>query len=1355
MSDATRRTFGPTDVALRNRTSVAALLVIIGILGVSAYLSVPKEANPEITVPIIHVGTYYGGVAPKDMETLVTRVLEEELNKIPDITVLTSTSDMGYSGIIAEFDNSMDMDAAMQKVRERIDLAKPKLPADADDPIVSELNLADWPIMQVNISGEYGLVRLKEVAEDLKERLEQIPSILDVRLSGGLEREVRVDVDLAHLHFYGVSFNEVIGAIRAENVTIPGGSIDVGTQAFLVRIAGEFQDTDIIGGIVIKLKDGRPVYVRDVATVDFGFQDRRSFARLNGNPVVTLDIVKRSGENIIATADAVKATIDARKPAFPPSTEVAITSDFSKEIRSVVSSLENSIISGLILVVTVLLFFLGVRNSGFVALSIPLSMLLSFIVMKMVGMTMNNIVLYSLILALGMLVDNAIVVVENIYRHIERGYDNFEAARLATGEVAMPIIVSTATTLGAFLPLLFWPGIVGEFMGYMPKTLIITLTSSLFVALVIIPPLCAMFMRLDSAPRRPLPRAARWTLMAGAGLLVLVLSGSSIAGTVMLVLAAGGVYALHVTVLYRMSRWFQERGIPRAVDSYERRLRWALAHRGRVMAGAAAVFAVTIALFTVFGAGSEYFPESVPPSSVTIRVDVPSGTAASFTDDITRRIEARLADVPGMHDAESVVTTVSENSAVGFFGSSAEGNVTINFVDYDQRTSDVFETLATLQAGIGDGIAGADIRVEKPQNGPPSGKPVNVEIVGPEVEQLKVLADRVMAALKANPVYSRLEGLENDMAGVRPELVIEVDRERAALHELSTSQIGGTIRTAIQGATAAKYRAGKDEYDIVVRLAERYRNDVESLRDLTIAADGRQVPLLSVARWQVDEGLGTVRRKDLDRVATVSADVRAGEQSNAVLAEVRRVLQPTADALPPGYVLRYTGQQEDQQESMDFLMSAFLIALLLIGFILMSQFNSVLKPLIIMTSVVMSIVGVLLGLLVFRMPFGIIMTGVGIISLAGVVVNNAIVLIDYIDLLRQRDGMTRIEAIVEACRTRFRPVLLTAVTTVLGLVPLAIGFNIDFIGLFRELQPNIYWGGEQAAWWGPMAIAVIAGLAFATVLTLGMVPVMYSLLDDLGDLFGRHFTHEGQFVEVSSWQGRRQPRSPPAHRRQVRRRQVRRRGAAASGNWYRGSRTRGPSASLRQPRHRPCPRRRQRKRPQRRASHERGRRAEGVERAGHPHGITGQGVRWRGCRGRARPARPGALDLRLPRPERGGQDHDDQAAAGPVQADRGLGHHLRAGHRAGQRGHPPSHRLPGAGAALLPVHDGAGDAAVRGALLLQRPARRHRVQGRRGAGPGRPGGPRRPAGPRLLGRRAPAARHRAGAGQRPGPPDPR
>jgi multidrug efflux pump len=1107
MTTARRRAFPPTDAAVRNRTSIGALVFIIAVLGVNAYAHVPKEANPEITVPMIHIGTSYAGVAPADMETLVTRVLEEELNKVADMKQLVSTSHMGYSSIIAEFDNGMDMGAAMQKVRERVDIARTKLPADADDPVLAEFNLAEWPIMQVNISGEYDLIRLKDVAERLKDRLEQIPAISEVRLSGGLDREVRVDVDLRLLQYYGIAFDDVIHGIRAENVTIPGGSIEVGTQAFMVRIAGEFQEPDVIGDIVVKVMDGRPVYVRDVATVDFGFQDRTSYARLDGNAVVTLDIIKRSGENIIHAADAVKAVIIEARPTFPPTTAVAITGDQSKDIRGMVTSLENSIISGLLLVVAVLLFFLGLRTSLFVALSIPLSMLLSFIVMQFIGMSMSMVVLFSLILALGMLVDNAIVVVENIYRHLEQGHDRFDAARRATGEVAVPIIVSTLTTLGAFLPLLFWPGIVGEFMGFLPMTLIITLTSSLVVALVIVPPLCATFMRLDHAPRPPLRPALRWTAVGGAALLLLLIAGSSPLAALLLAGTAAALYALHVTVLARASRWFQERGVPRLVDAYEQRLRWSLAHRGLVMAGAAATLLGAVALFAAFGAGSEYFPESIPPAAVTVRIDVPSGTAAGFTNGLARRIEDRLVTAPGMEDAESVVATVTGGAEFDLMGGTAEGNVTINFVDYERRSTDVFRTLALLQAGIAEGIAGAEIRVDRPQQGPPAGKPVNIEIAGPDIDRLTLLAEQVMTMLKASAVYPRLEGLENDMAGGRPELVIEVDRERAALHDLSTSRIGWTVRTALQGSTAAKFRAGKDEYDIVVRLAEPYRSDLESLRDLTIMADGHQVPLPSVARWQVDEGLGTVRRKDLDRMATISADVRAGEQSNAVLADVRRVLQPLTDAMPTGYTLRYTGQEEDQQEAMAFLSSAFLIALLLIAFILMSQFNSVLKPLIIMASVLMSTAGVLLGLIIFRMPFGIIMTGVGIIALAGVVVNNAIVLIDYIDLLRQRDGSSRNQAIVQACRTRFRPVVLTAATTVLGLVPLAIGFNIDFFGMFSRLQPNIYWGGEQAAWWGPMAVAVIAGLSFATMLTLVMVPVLYSLLDDLGAFVSRHYTH--------------------------------------------------------------------------------------------------------------------------------------------------------------------------------------------------------------------------------------------------------
>jgi multidrug efflux pump subunit AcrB len=1109
-----QREFKPTTFAVRQRTSTLVLMVLVTLLGIGSYLSIPKEANPEITIPIISISTVYPGVAPKDMETLVTRVIEEDLNTIPEIKELTSTSVEGYSNIIAEFDIKMDMAEALQKVRERVDLAKPDLPQDAKDPIISEFNLSEFPIMQVNISGEYDLVRLKEVAEEVQEKLEQIPSLLEVRLSGGLEREVKVDVDLPKLQYYGLAFGDVIDAITAENVTIPGGAIDVGIQKYLVRVSGEFVDTRIIEDIVITTRGGRPIYIRDVASVDFGFKERASYARLDGNSVVTLDIIKRSGENIIATADAVKAAIAALEPGFPATTVVKITSDQSKDIREMVAGLENNIISGLILVIAILLFFLGVRNSTFVGISIPLSMLLSFVVLKFLGISMNMIVLFSLILALGMLVDNAIVVVENIYRFREEGYDNFAASIRATGEVAVPVIASTLTTVAAFLPLLFWPGIVGQFMGFLPKTLIITLSSSLFVALVIVPVLCALYMRLESEPPRPFTPAARWTLLGGAALFLLVVAASNPLTAVLFLATAVGLLFLHRLVLDRAARWFQDRAVPALIVGYERRLRWALEHRLIVLGAAGGTFVLTIIAFGALNAGVEFFPESIPPATVYAQVDVPDGTHVDFTNQIAERVEAQLKEIAGIDDAESIVATAGSGGGNPFMGG-GDASVAVNFRKFEERRYDVFATLKEMQERVGKEFAGAEVTITKPQNGPPGGKPVNVEIVGEDPRLLQTLADSAVRILQGSAVFAKLEGLESDMAQGRPELIVDVDREKAALYGLSTAKVGTTVRTAIQGFEAAKFRDGKDEYDIMVRLAEPYRDNLDALRDLTVVAEGGiQVPLPSVASWRVDEGYGTVRRKDLDRVATVSSDVRSGQNSNAVLAEVQTTLADFAASLPPRYNLRYTGQQEDQDESQKFLSGAFGIALMLIAFILVSQFNSIVKPFIILTSVIMSTVGVLVGLMVFRMPFGIIMTGVGVISLAGVVVNNAIVLIDYIDILREREGMSRREALVRAGVTRFRPVVLTAITTVLGLVPLATGFNFDFIGFYTRLAPNIFWGGEQAAWWSPMAIAVIVGLSFATVLTLVLVPVMYSVVDDLGDFFGRHFAGRGSVAEA-------------------------------------------------------------------------------------------------------------------------------------------------------------------------------------------------------------------------------------------------
>ncbi len=1110
--------FWLTSFAVDHPTSVLVLTLIVIIAGFISYITVPKEAAPEITVPFIAVNTVYPGVAPEDIESLITRELEDELNKIGDVEEITSTSVEGYSSIVVEFVAGMDMTEALQLMREKVDIAKPDLPPAAEEPMIIEFNFAEFPIMQVNISGEYGLARLKRLAEDVQERLEQIPSVLEVTLSGGLEREVQVDVDLAKLKYYGLAFDDVIDVIREENVTTPGGTIDVGDVKYLVRVPGEFEDAKLIEDIVITAPGDRPVYIRDVATVDFGFKERDSYARLDGNPVVTLGVKKRVGRNIIETADAVRVAIAEMQPEFPPTTVVKITSDMSEEVHKMVSSLENNIISGLILVVAVLLFALGLRNASFVGVAIPLSMLVSFSVIQLVGMTMNFIVLFSLILALGMLVDNAIVVVENIYRFRERGYDKKEAAKLATAEVAVPVIAATATTLAAFAPMAFWPGIVGEFMGYLPKTLIITLSSSLFVGLVINPTLCSLWMRPEGEKSPGLTREMKWAMGAAAAVAGLVVFVSQPLAAILLTLTGVALYMLHRHVLAPAAHWLQNVNLPATLRRYERVLRWALAHRGIVAGQAVLTLVLAVVAFGVFSKGVVFFPEDIPPSTIYVQVEGPTGTRADVTDATVKEIEAELRELAGHEDFESVVATAGASTGDLFSGGSGThmGTAAVNFADYEERRHDVFETLELMRNTIGARVAGADVTVEKPQEGPPTGLPVTIEIVGEDAKLLKRLGDQVVTILSNSAVAPKLEGLENDMADARPELTVEVDREKAKLFGVNTQKIGFMVRSAINGVEASKFRDGKDEYDIVVRLAEPYRQDINSLADLTVVSeDGNQVPLPSVANWSVNESFSGINRKDLNRIVTVSSDVRSGYNANAVLAEVQGELAQFASALPRGYELRYTGQQEEQQESAAFLFGAFITALLLIAFILVSQFDSVLKPAIILSSVLLSTVGVLIGLMVFDMPFGIIMSGVGVISLAGVVVNNAIVLMDYIDVLRTRDGLSRLESLVQGGLTRFRPVTLTAITTVMGLIPLAIGLNIDFYGFYLRLNPNFFWGGEQAAWWGPMAIAVIAGLTFATFLTLILVPVMYSLTDDLADFFERHFTHPKDRAEVS------------------------------------------------------------------------------------------------------------------------------------------------------------------------------------------------------------------------------------------------
>lgn len=1020
-----------TDFAIKRSTAVFVLVLIILVTGTTSYMSLPREASPDITIPVIIVSTPYFGVSPADMETLVTQPIEKELKNIGDVKEIRSSSSEGMSSISIEFEPDTDIDGALQKVRDKVDLAKVELPIDAEEPFIQEINFSNFPIMIINISGPYGLQRLKTVAEELEDKIEGVPGVLDVTLTGGLEREVKVNLDPEKLRYYNLDVKDVIDTIRDENLTIPGGSIDLGSYKYLVRVPGEFKTTGIIGDLVLKVRDGRPVYMRDVAEVIYGFKDVSSYARLNSVQCVSLSITKRSGENLIRIADEIKALIEVEKIRQPSGTTFSITADASTDIRKMVDDLENNIISGLILVLLVLLVFLGFRTALFVALAIPFSMLISFFVLQALGFTLNMVVLFSLILALGMLVDNAIVIVENIYRHGEEGVPMNEAARRGTTEVALPIIVATVTTLCAFFPMIFWPGIMGEFMNYLPKTLIITLSASLFVAMVINPVFCARLLKVKK-----------------------VRSGS---------IAEGKDHK-------PMVRWYRDF------------LTNALNRPIVTISASIASLVIVLVLYAFLGSGVEFFPET-DPSKIFIDIEAPLGTRLDVTDAITKKAENGLAAYPNVKQyvANSGVSTGKFDMGGSSGGPANKARISIDFIDMEKRSRSSELTADDIRKELAP-ITGAAIKIQKEHHGPPTGPPINVEISGDDYKLLGALSEK--AARMITDVAGVVD-LDDDYKVGNPEIRIWIDREKAAIYDLSTKKISDTIRTAIKGTEASSYREFEDEYDITVRFKEEKRSSIQDIKDIIIGHEGRQIPLVNIAKVQFSSGPGRIMRKDLKRVVTLSAEVEGRLKTDA-LEEVQDILKRLD--LPPGYFIEYTGEQEDQKESEEFLKKAFAMALLTIAFILVLEFNSIVTSSIIMFSVVLSLIGVFIGLMLTATPFGIIMTGIGVISLAGVVVNNAIVLLDYTIQLRDR-GIERMEAIITAGMTRLRPVLLTAVTTILGLIPMATGFYFDF--------KKMHWiiGSESAQWWGPMAVAVIFGLAFATVLTLIVVPVLYLLFD--------------------------------------------------------------------------------------------------------------------------------------------------------------------------------------------------------------------------------------------------------------------
>jgi multidrug efflux pump len=1121
------REFGLSSLAVNNQTSVVILVLIITALGILGYRTMPKESFPEIVIPTVYVGTAYPGNSPVDMENLITRPIEKELKSINNIKNIKSTSVQDFSSIVIEFNPGVEISKAIQDVKDAVDKSKSELPTDLDtDPDVIEINTSDFPIMNVNLSGNYTEEELKRFGEFLEDEIEKLPEISKAELRGTVEREIRIDADIFKMEAMGVSFSDISDAVSQENVTISGGNLLTGDFRKALRITGEFQSPYELNDIIVKTEENKIVYLSDVAEVNDTYKERVSYARSNKLPVVTVNVVKRSGENLLDASDKIKNIIEkAQRERFPEDLEVSITNDQSKITRSQVNDLENSIISGVILVVLVLMFFLGFRNALFVGIAIPLSMFISFLILNAFGITLNLMVLFALILALGMLVDNGIVVVENIYRLMQEGKTPIRAAKEGVGEVAWPIITSTATTLAAFMPLAFWDDIIGEFMKYLPITLIIVLSSSLFVALVVNPVLTSLYMKVqDVNAQKPKRKNLMIALVFAVMAVISYLAGWIAFGNIFMLVCLLTIF--NVFVLRNAIRWFQNVFLVALENFYEKTLSFAL--RGKkpyiFFGGTVLLLVLSVMLLEITSPKILFFPDN-QPALVNVFIENPIGTDTEATNAFMLKMEEDLAEVlkPYEHIIESIITQVGEGTGDQSEGPSIantphKAKVTISFLEYQFRdginTNRAMEDIRQL-AEIYPGVL---ITVSKQTAGPPVGKAVNIEVSAENYEYLIDYVTEFRDYLAAANIPG-IEELKSDLELGSPEIVLNINRETARRFGLSTVTIANELRTALFGLEVSKYKEGEEDFPIQLRLKDEYRYDLNALINKKIAfrdkfGNKKEVPISAVADVSFGSTYGAVKRKDLDKVISIFSNVTDGFNPTEINNELKALVAEYD--IPDGITVRFTGEQEEQAKSTAFLTQALLTAVSVIFLIIVAQFNSVTTPFIIMASVVLSTIGVFLGLVIFNMDFVVIMTGIGIISLAGVVVNNAIVLIDYTNLVRERRRVELnipeeeylpfnelLDSIIQGGKTRLRPVLLTAITTVLGLIPLAIGMNINFGTLLSSFDPQFFVGGDNADFWGPMAWTVIFGLTFATFLTLVIVPVMYLLADKLNMLIRR------------------------------------------------------------------------------------------------------------------------------------------------------------------------------------------------------------------------------------------------------------
>ena len=1124
--------FGPTTWSIKNKTSIYLVILFVSLAGIYQFVTLPKEQFPDIVIPTIYVQTVYVGNSPKDIENLVTRPIEKQIKSITGAKIkkFTSNSQQDFSAIMVEFDTDVKTEIALQKVKDATDKAKQDLPKDLTiEPTVIEVSFSEQPIMSVNLSGDFDLPRLKKYADDLKDKLENLPQINRVDIVGAPEREFQINLDNYRAQSAGITFDDITYAIQRENMDISGGLLEVGNMKRSLQIKGQLKTAGDIANIIVRNTSGAPIYLRDIATIADTTKERESFARLDGKNVVTLNIIKRSGENLIETSDGVKKMVEEGKGSiYPSNLKAVISGDQSIKTRSSFNELVNSIIIGFILVLIVLMFFMGVVNAFFVALSVPLSMFVAFVFLPgadlIVGthVTLNFIVLFALLFGLGIIVDDAIVVIENTHRIFVEGKGKLSvnnAAKMAAGEVFIPVLAGTITTLAPFFPLLFWPGIIGKFMVYLPTMLIFTLAASLVVAFIINPVFAVDFMNHPETDNKEhksgiFKKKGFWIAIA-LGLL-LDIAGAPFFGNLLITFML--LVVLNRYFITDAIHNFQNKALPWIMNHYESLLKWAL--KGwrpvHLLIGIIALFFVSLFVFVGSIIGGRipvtFFPKG-DPNQLFVYLKLPVGSDVRYTDSITRILEGRVNKVLGTDNrkinpiVESIISNVAVNAADPTSGDrttrSELGRIQVSFVEYEKRDgTSTAPYLEKVRQAV-QGIPGTEISVNQESGGPPTDPPINIEIASEDFDAMIKTASSLKNYLDSIRVPG-VEELKMDVDLKNPEITLSIDRERALIEGVSTAQIGMQIRTALFGKEISKIKEGKEEYKIQLRNNAIQRKSLTDLlnmrisfRDMASGGAVKNIPISALVKVDPTSTLGSVKRKNQKRLITLRSNVLTTEGYNAtgvnqVIAKHIADFKGVTDAV----TIKQTGEGEQQAETVAFLGKALLIALMLILFTLVLQFNSVSKSVIILSEILFSVIGVFLGFAITGMEVSGLMTGLGIVGLAGIVVKNGILVIEFADELRSRGMKTR-DAIIQAGKTRIIPVLLTAVAAILGFIPIAIGFNINFITLFSELNPHIFLGGDSVAFWKPLSWTIIFGLAFAFFMTLIIVPSMYLIAERL------------------------------------------------------------------------------------------------------------------------------------------------------------------------------------------------------------------------------------------------------------------